>query len=349
MITIDESCHVYILSLHVRTGGPQTLHQLLCGLKKRKANVSMVYMSEASILKGVEPLYALSALDIANEIDDDYKNIMIVPEVLTNILKDYKRIRKVVYWLSLDFYLQKNISNCAKIKMRIWELPTILYPIMYIYLFLKNTDKIVEDDSFFLDAFHLYNCEYIAEYLRKVGVSDEDMYYLCGPLDDAYIQQDRILEKNNSIVIAANRAKCSPILVKAVKTAIQKKRKDIIIVLLNKMSSTQVADALRFAKVYIDLGMFPGPERMPREAVALWCNILISNKGAASNSIDYPIYEEYKVNATLKNTRNIVEKAIQMLNEYEEHVHDFDRLRGKVNMQPEMFEEGIDKIFDVHF
>ena len=49
------------------------------------------------------------------------------------------------------------------------------------------------------------------------------------------------------------------------------------------------------AKLYIDLGEFGGPERIPKEAVYFGCNIIVANHNAAANDFDVAIPQEYKI------------------------------------------------------
>jgi hypothetical protein len=45
---------------------------------------------------------------------------------------------------------------------------------------------------------------------------------------------------------------------------------------------------MQAAQVYLDLGNFPGKDRMPREAGWLGCTVLLANRGAATDYDDFP-------------------------------------------------------------
>jgi hypothetical protein len=113
------------------------------------------------------------------------------------------------------------------------------------------------------------------------------------------------------------------------------------------MSRKQVFDTLRGAKLYIDFGTFPGPERMPREAVSLYCNIITSKKGSAANNVDVPIPRENKFDLTDENVPKVGQLMLQMIENYEDYVSQGDQYREKVYDQIESFDQRIANIFDI--
>jgi hypothetical protein len=62
---------------------------------------------------------------------------------------------------------------------------------------------------------------------------------------------------------------------------------------LNNLSSWKIHKLFNKAIVYLDLGQFPGKDRMPREAVSYSCLPLIAANGAASIKRDFPIPEKF--------------------------------------------------------
>ena len=108
------------------------------------------------------------------------------------------------------------------------------------------------------------------------------------------------------------------------------------------MTREQVFETLKRSRLYVDFGTFPGPERIPREAVSLYNNILTSRKGSAENSIDVPIDERFKIDFNYSDLDKAVDMAKDMLVSYEKYVPYFDEYRKKVADQYGMFEKMMD-------
>ena len=107
MLDIFSDSKVYVLCPHDgTTGGPETLHQLSFRLQEFGAVAYMVYYPLGSApavahhFKKYKPVQA-------SDIEDDERNILIIPEVYVHYLLDtLKKIRKVIWWLSVDYYLK---------------------------------------------------------------------------------------------------------------------------------------------------------------------------------------------------------------------------------------------------
>lgn len=123
---------------------------------------------------------------MAPSIIDSEDNLLIVPEANADILHQYKYIKKVVWWLSLDYYLM--ISNAYRTKRKLYlkNIPFVFYPAAYLYFKLTLHERQQLSDSDFQEVFHLYNCKYVEDYLKKKKVSLNHMHYLCGPLEDVF-------------------------------------------------------------------------------------------------------------------------------------------------------------------
>ena len=111
------------------------------------------------------------------------------------------------------------------------------------------------------------------------------------------------------------------------------------------MTREQVFEVEKMAKVYLDFGYFPGPERIPREAAALYCNIITSQKGAAANDKDVKISGEFKFSLTDDNLEKIAVLAVDMIINYDAYVSRFDDYRKVVYNQISSFEDTIYTIF----
>jgi hypothetical protein len=344
---IQDIDTIYIFSLFIDTGGPKTLHQLALELVKRNYCVKIVYFYNGKIIHSEKLLYDWCLAEVDNDVVDKEKNLIIIPEVATNFLKQFPKANKVIWWLSLDFYLRNNIKYWTKVKLHLWGLPIVCYPMAYIYFWFKIKDKVNEDEKKYNDYYNFYNCEYIAEYLKTHGVKANKLFYLCGPVEEDYVNNCNAyaISKENMVAFNFSKAKVNRRFVRKIIKSINKKRNDISVVKIEKMTKQQVIDTLRICKVYVDLGLFPGPERLPREAVTTDTAILVAQKGSARNQIDYPIPEKYKVDISHIKMEDIADAVIDVVNNYDECVSDFAEMKNKVLAQRNLFETSIDSLF----
>lgn len=114
------------------------------------------------------------------------------------------------------------------------------------------------------------------------------------------------------------------------------------------MTIEEVYSLLGRSAVYMDLGKFPGPERIPREASMMKCNIITSTMGSAGdNDIDVPIKSEYKFDLIDSNMEKIRDLIIDMVDNYDLYVDSFDEYRQKVIKQKQRMYSDIKEFLNV--
>lgn len=345
MIKITSNTKIYIYSPYVKTGGPRSLHQLAFKLQSLGLNAYIVYYTKAD----KNQLYEDCPVNVSLNIQDFKENIIIVPESRTGLLRKYKNVQKIIWWLSLDYYfndLSIKKSALLTIRNKKWSLFSFCFVwlIKCLYKCIFNQWALKIED--FNDLYHLYNCEYACQFLLKNNVSEKSTKYLCGPIDDLYfaINKEDILA-NKTRIVTFNPAKIAPALLEKLKKAIHNKDATIELIELKNMTKEEVFSILCRTKVYVDLGFFPGPERIPREAVTLYCNVITSMEGSAANKIDVMIPDKYKFDINNLNMENLIELILDMVNNFERYTNDFDSYRLKVVIQKEIFNNNIQSIF----
>lgn len=326
---------LYIVSNKIPTGGPETLHQFAKYLKSLGVEVEMFYCDSASA--EVPEKLKKYKVPIAKKIVDSNENMMIVPETFTRYLYQYEKIRKCIWWLSRDFYYGylslEGLVRCAQ-RQRISKfLFPICIPLIYIrHKITRPYFKFGKDKN---EIFHLYNCEYAREYLVQHGVKEENTLYMCGPIRKEYFIQQ---PQNKELLVTYNPKKNFPFTKKIIKV-LSKKRPDIEVIGISGMKPNEIVDLLARCSVYIDFGHFPGPERIPREAVTCYCNVITSKYGSAGNEIDVLVPDKYKFEASTRNLNKIVDTIEELVDNYKLHVREYDEYREKVRKQIEYFEE----------
>lgn len=342
---------IYVLSPYYNTGGPKSLHQLANILIDQGKKVYMVYYASGKPYKAEKVLFDFCKAEIAEVIEDNVQNIIITSEYYSGLVLQYKNSKKYIWWLSLDFYLQNRLYYRSYFSLRNKGLPEVFTPLVMMYKKLLNKDKrpavpYLKNKKDFQAVYHMYNCEYAHQYLIKKGVPEERMHYLCGPLEGSYLNPDRndILARKKNIVVY-NPAKINESFLKKIQAAVKNTFSDITWIPIKNMSRVEVYETICKAKVYIDFGYFPGPERMPREAASLYCNLITSNIGSAENEWDVPIPREYKFGIKDKNVNRIATLIYDMCANFESYTEQFEQYRTKVKKQILEFENDVKEIF----
>lgn len=322
-----------------KSGGPQTLHQLCSQINNLSiATEAFIYYEnkQKEITKGFEKFN----VRICSKIDDCEKNLLIVPEVCTHSLNKYKKINKSILWLSWDNYVNTTVKEYMHSLlfrhkyMRCFKLTIYIY-----YNFvrgMRNKETFIGNNK----IKHFYNCEYVKNKIISIGVSESNCTYLCGPLSDIFFSNIEYHFEQKKNIVVYNPKKGKHITDKIINYC-KKQVIPIDFIPIENMSEEEVFDTLYYSKVYIDFGEFPGPERIPREAAMLYCNILTSNLGAAENDEDILIPKKYKFDVKKLELMQIYNQIIDFFDHYEKYVHDFDAYRAKIEQQKYLFDKNL--------
>lgn len=325
-VTINRKSRVYIVApANLATGGPELLHQLAHKLKLRNIAVSMYYVPN----NAPDPAhnnYKFYDIGYVREIEDTQEHLLIVPETMTEFLSDHQKIRKAVWWLSIDNYFVEQKSLYGKINR---------------FLLRKMGSQRYVGFNRALKAidYHFFQSEYAKQALAKFGVIDASS--LSDYLSQEFLKIETDVKKKENIV-AFNPKKGRRFTKKIMKHA-----PDIKFVPIINMDRAEVVALLQRAKVYIDFGNHPGKDRIPREACMLKCCVITSMKGSAKFYQDVPISGDYKFRDALANIPAITAKIRSCFDNFEENSREFDRYRAIINAQEEIFENEIDEVFRV--
>ena len=342
-----------VVPFEAATGGGESLHQLARVLMEENQNVSVFYSQSQISLKKKDTItecpherFKRYRIPVAKTIEDSSDNILIVPEVETHFFHRFRHIKKVIWWLSLTFFLaQKSFHNQAKLNVFQHQWPSIMLPVAFFEALLRGRIKPSQHTYNFNSSesvFHLYNCEYARSFLVQNHVPEENMLYLCGPIDDLYFREANnvSLEDKSGRVIAYNPAKDTGY-AKAVTEFLQQQGVTVELAPIENMNKEEIAALLKRTRVYMDFGYFPGPERMPREAVVMGCNIVTSKNGAANNHIDVPIPDAMKIETIPDNVRHAAKVVQTLLEEYEAYQPFYEEYKSKVTAQVQTFNRNV--------
>jgi hypothetical protein len=337
---------IYVVaSSTLKSGGAESLHQLVSKLNDIGYE-SYIYYKNPQRQQVVEKFKSYN-IKIATYIEDEEGNLLVVPEVFTGFLNNFKKIKKAIWWLSLDFHFLSTPDQRARKFLIKKNIPLIFQKPLEKLMLLRNLSSLDDYDLVDLSKegksyYHFYNCEYVKEYLIANGVARKKMNYLCGPLADQHFVNDGKVDKVPNLVIY-NPSKGLKFTKRIIEYA-KKNKYPFIFKPLENMNQETIIRLEREAMLYIDFGFFPGPERIPRESVLHECLLLTNRKGSALNNEDIKIPATYKFEDKDENIPFIVEKMNDMMQNYDLLKKDFESYRKKVIQQKIRFDSDVNKV-----
>jgi len=353
-VKIYSNTKIFIACLaNFATGGPELLHQLAYHLREDLSIEAYMYYYNFNENKFKNPVhreyekYNNPFVTKLDELEDNKKNIIIVPEIQEgiNLLEHFENIRKCVWFLSVDNYYLSRLRKkdffipraINKITKFFFGEPLINFDITSEEILKKLVEKCdyTKDPLLKLANFYMTN-----SYRGLKWFSDlKPLYYLSEYLNEDFLKTQTDLTKKENIV-AYNPKKGFSFTKKIISSA-----KDIKFVPLINMSRGEVIKTLQRAKVYIDFGNHPGKDRIPREAAILGCCVITGKRGSAGFYEDVPISDEYKFEDKEENIPKIINKIKDCLKNYEERYKDVEYYRQIIKNEPKKFLEDLKKIF----
>ncbi|MFN8438392.1 MAG: hypothetical protein U0V72_12245 [Cytophagales bacterium] len=344
MIKVEKTTKVYAYCpSNVVTGGAELLHQLISTLNKNNIESYIVYFDDNN--SKIPNDYEKYNLKIAKEIDDNPKNIVVFYEGIFEKTKLIKNAQILLWWLSVDnFYLasRKHLSLLDYFSWN-WKYGFIVIARRLGHLILKRKNYFFNNISLKqikeLNALNCYQSEYAQFYLNKKGFKETF------PLTD-YINTEFITSKNpvnKERKILYNPKKGINYTRKIMKLLPNEKW-----VALENMTRDQLKNELQTSMLYIDFGFHPGKDRIPREAVLSDCCIITGRQGSANHFEDVCINEFYKIDEKKIAISKVRDRIIQILNNYNSHIENFELYKKRIIKEKEVFEEEVKYIFQIN-
>jgi len=328
-IVSPANCKIYVFCPGgYATGGPEALHQLAHHLNKLGFDACMYYYSTPKGEAPVHKNYLKYQVPVSNKPENSRAHLMIVPESFLYPIfnKKFSKIRKVIWWLSVDYYfieLNKHLERLKKKK----------------FYRIKNALGLFKTATFErlkkMEIAHIGHSYYSVVQLRENGI--EPIGKIADYMNDVFFDEHGA-EKEN--VIIYNPAKNDRFL-----SEIISQTPNLIWKPLINMSPAVVAGWMARAKLYIDFGYHPGKERMPRESCIMRCCMIIGKSGSAAYAEDMPIPEKYRFEKDNHQIPAIIACINDCLLKYNERIGDFKPYRDVVCREKEKFIEDIKEVF----
>ncbi|MBD3878081.1 MAG: hypothetical protein SR1Q5_00120 [Quinella sp. 1Q5] len=283
-----------------QTGGPELAHQLASTLISFGVKAGMCYYKSAKEYNKEDPVhdvYKKYHVPYTFEMEDKPHNIFVVPEGATELFYGIKKMRRVLWWMSVDNYLSHlvNVFN-AYLK------DTLAKPLAKLFCFGK------EDN----DVEHFVQSEYARQFIKLNGIPNNKIHMVEDYLNQAFLTraaQVDLSKKEN--IVAYNPKKGFEVVKLFIADA-----PDIDWRPIKDMTPAQVQELLASAKVYIDFGNHPGKDRIPREAAVSGCVVLVGKRGAAINDIDINIPAEFKFDMAGNTLQDVINKIHEVFEDF---------------------------------
>lgn len=314
------------------SGGPELLHQLCAELVSNGYNAFMYYYIYKDKSDPVHPELKLYEVPYVFEIQEEENNLLIIPEIITQLVFKHKKIRKAIWWLSVDFYYAaiEDLKKRLGIK---WYLLNLL-GIRRVYKFQKSLRN---------KLFHMVQSKYAYDFVKSKNESN--VFYLSDYLNDTYLSSEpecyREQKKNQIAYNPTKGVKFTQALISA--------HPDLEWIPIKNMVRSEVVQLLRDTKVYIDFGNHPGKDRIPREAALSGCILVTGRDGSAANTDDVSISDELKIEAIPDNIQRIGDKIKDIFSNYNTYFDSLEDYRQKIFHEKKVFKEEVKsalKIFE---
>ena len=283
---------------NVATGGVESIHKFAYELNKIEKMEVKIWYWGAGVKKPQPIEYSEYGIDYITKLPGGYKGAIIFPEIWANSVVDerFKDCKKMIHWLGVDAYYWNNPVNTHG-------------------LFLQQKDVI-----------HLSQSQYATNHLLEKGVDKKNILHISDVPNALYYEVYEETPRDN--VILYNPAKMTDF-----QQALMCRARDdygLTFKPLANFTREQMADVMRHAKLYIDFGVWPGRERIPREAALSGCCVITSKLGCAQYYEDVALDDKWKFDTEPNNIRVIIETMKYILQNYDACKHEFASYRQSV-------------------
>jgi hypothetical protein len=307
------------------TGGPEALHQLCDEFRNLGQNARLIpTMIFGKPAKEYEVYDApISSLEFAQTAD-----IIITPENHLNFdesLASFSKRCIYIWWLSVDnspvpiannyetrrnpISLKKFVSIYDLLTLKKISTVALLKKKYNIFGLNSKADNKTIINFEFSEVSHISQSYYGKDFLKnELGIE--------AAVVSDYIRRERFrvplkATEQKKKVVAYNYAKSHLLLSKIIK----RMSTNIEFVPLQNMTSIQIRNQLVNSDLYLDMGHFPGRDRLPREAISMGCPVLLARRGAARYYDDFKLEDEFLFDIVNQNARDLESALIRLLDQ----------------------------------
>lgn len=337
-----EIREIYIYSpSNIVSGGVNSLHLLCKALISKGFNAKMYYIEppawffENRIIKQFNVPYCVT-------INDSETSLLVVPEAVTNLLGNFSKLQKMVYWLGIYFYFK---SKPHRSFLTFKPFRRLFYCSNYFGQSANWFHKIAKQVNYWNKAndpiwsngtLHISNSQYAAEFVKSMGV--QQVFVLHNPVRNEFYDHKVNAARSKTILFGPKMP--NSIINKVAKTA-----KGFECIRLKRLNPETLSELYQKAMLFVELGNFSGRDRMPREAVLSGCVIISSTNGSAAHYNDLQLPEYYKINTHKPCLTELINKIAAVTANYSYHYGQMQTYIDYLNYEKNEFENTVSGIF----
>ncbi len=325
---------------NIISGGVNSLLMLGRALRNNTFEAGMYFIDPRSeiLSSAIVSSFGMPAFD---RVDDDHDNIIVVPETMTFYLSQYRNVRKVVYWLSIQFFF-KMPSHRFPFTIRLFR-KLIAYnyfkhdpggKIIYLKRRIQKWDKIksgVWDNH----ITHLTNSVFISEFISYYGISNAIVLH--NPVRDEFYNLKPLHDREN-IILAGPKTSGSII------RLLRKRLGDHKTIRVRRMDSTELLEFYTKSKMFVEMGN-TNRDRTIREAALSGCVVMVANSGGSANDFDTPVPGFYKIDTDSDYKADFLEKVKTICSDYSWHFAQQLRYRNFLADEKSDFDTKVNSVF----
>jgi hypothetical protein len=312
----------------VRTGGPEACFQLSDALIQSGAKAQMWLMSDweirlliyarrfkesavSRLLKGNgrrTPIaeYAHYLMEPLEGHLFDEPSILVLPEVFSWLISRVPDEQVILWWLSIDYAF----SSLAHINLNHLRQPRVRHAFQSAYA--HDVIKSLGFGGAMLS-------DYTVVPAKRLEPIERRPMRLCLSAGSKIIFDLNLLEKKIRSLIPG-----------------------VEILLIRNMTREEVYNNFATSRLFVDLGHFPGKDRMAREALLLGCNVVLASAGAGRHPGDYPFPDDYRW--AMVDLAQLVGTIEDMLKNPADHNAFFEAARKKITDEKLTFQSEVEAI-----
>ena len=330
---IFSDSKIYVLCpANIHTGGPESLHQLTSRLISFGVDAKILFCPRVGeffdINDPVHPALKKYHVPYTFGFEDKPRNVFVVPEPLTEHLYAVKNCRRVLWWMSVNNYLE----NVLELIRPCIDSP-LAEPVPKYFTF-DNFDDVDE---------HWAKCEFVRQFLLLNKIPAKKIRHVETYMNQTFFEHAANIElaaKKN--LVAFNPRKGYEFTKRLIELA-----PDIDWRPIQNMTPAQVQQLLAEAKIYIDFGEHPGRDRLPREATVSRCVVITGRRGAAGNDVDINIPAEFKFDERIATPQQVVNKIREVFTDFEPSLAAQKDFCQRVYDDKKIFSDAISSAFGI--
>lgn len=315
----------------VRTGGPEALHQLVAQLTSFDIEAFLVPVPASAENARVPEYDHYGAREVPTA-PDEPRSLVVLPETDLRMAQNFRRAQVACWWLSVDNSGQFDAATALSTVSGSGLRESLRFS-KWFSLEMRERLKFRRLRS----VEHFAQSEYAWTMLRSRGIP-------ASLLSDYTSTFDAVADRGiapSRPVLAYNGRKGADL----ARALVAKLGESVDAREIANMTSDEVVDTLRGAQVYLDLGAHPGKDRMPREAAALGCLVLVARRGSAAFSLDVPIPEHHKIDVTPYDPEHAAQQTLRILDSLPEELAAQNLYRLSISNERQRFAAEVARTF----